>query len=151
MGNLHFASVGSASDPLANIIAGKGDVFLDSFARKAAVDQLTLEEKLEIMKGLSPDALLKPGSVDTEEYLIFQKVCYEFCRACALECPMEETDVDAYFDANFNSFANVFPKLNTSVDVLYHMRLLTKRSYKQYLKTRGKRKNEHSKMATFFT
>ena len=49
-------------------------MFLDSFARKAAVDQLTLEEKLDIMKGLSPDALLKPGSVDTEEYLIFQKV-----------------------------------------------------------------------------
>ena len=57
-----------------HFLGSKGDVFLDSFARKAAVDQLTLEEKLDIMKGLSPDALLKPGSVDTEEYLIFQKV-----------------------------------------------------------------------------
>ena len=51
-------------------------MFLDSFARKAAVDQLSLEEKLEVMKGLSPDALLKPGAVDTEEYLIFQKVSF---------------------------------------------------------------------------
>jgi len=141
----------ATSNQMANALGCKGDVFLDSFARKAAVDQLSLEEKLEIMKGLPPESLLKQGAVDTEEYLIFQKVCYEFCRACALECPMDEADVDAYFDANFNAFANIFPKLNTNVDVLYHMRLLTKRSYKQYLKTRGKRKNDHSKMATFFS
>jgi len=141
----------ATTSQMAIALGCKGDVFLDSFARKAAVDQLSLEEKLEIMKGLSPDSLLKPGAVETEEYLIFQKVCYEFCRACALECPMNESDVDAYFDASFNAFANVFPKLNTNVDVLYHMRLLTKRSYKQYLKTRGKRKNDHTKMATFFS
>merc|ERR1712136_490267 len=126
------------------------DDFLDIFARKATVDQMSLPKKLNIMKTLVPDVILKPGAAETEEYLIFQKVCYEFCRACALECPQEEQDVDSFFDVNFNKFASIFPRLNSNADVLYQMRLLTKRSYKQYLKTRGKRDKDHAKIASFF-
>jgi hypothetical protein len=37
------------------------------------VDKLSLDQRLDIMKRLAPDVLLRPGATETEDYLVFQK------------------------------------------------------------------------------